>query len=228
VNSTRARFIRLQIELARGGTPDEFLHRTAEIVGEIDALAAQWARAWLAELPPRVAKAIWKQQLGTRAFRRGFVDGVTLGADVFLWAAPELFALVPLTELHLHGGYSDVNALLASPHLRRLRAVRLSGGWDGDRLARRLGKVADLGAVRELDLSHCRITDLGALDLAWAAALRNLTLLRLRCNRLYERGVYNLADAPALAALTRLDVTGNPAARWWTGPRSRNGKQLLY
>jgi uncharacterized protein (TIGR02996 family) len=225
----RARFIRLQIELARGVPDDQFPHRAAEITTALAALAARWARAWLAELPPRAAKAAWAQRLGARAFRRGFVDGVTLPADVFRQAAPVLFDTLPLTELHLHGAARDVTALLAGPHLRRLRAVRLSGNWPGDRLVRRLAKCPDLGAVRELDLSRCRLTDTGALDLVRAPALEKLTSLRLAWNRLGVFGLDELATAPGIAALARLDVTGNPGTRLWTAyTRARYGPRLLF
>src|SRR5438105_4256662 len=87
----RARFIRLQIELARGIPDRHFPERVSEITEELDALAAQWSRAWLAELPAPVAKAIWKRRLGAGAFRRGFVDGVTLETDTFIETAPALF-----------------------------------------------------------------------------------------------------------------------------------------
>jgi uncharacterized protein (TIGR02996 family) len=213
----RARFIRLQIEQARA-TPDEtFPHAAAALTRAIDALAAQWARAWLAERSPRVARAVWNPRAGAAAFRRGFVDGVKLDVDVFLWSAAGLFAAAPITALHLHGGSRGVAAVLAGPDVRRLRSVRLSGRWDGDGLARSLGPAADLGAVRDLDLSGCELTDGGAL-----------TTRRVRANHLTGFGIDSLASAPALAALTHLDVAGNPGARRWSGARvARHGKQLL-
>jgi uncharacterized protein (TIGR02996 family) len=229
VAAARARFIRLQIELARGTPEQQFPERAAEITEELDALAARWTRAWLTELPPAVAKAVWTQRLGAGAFRRGFVDGVTLGADVFLWTAPALFAAAPVTELHLHGGFGHTNALLASPYLHRLRAVRLSGGWDGDQIARRLVRCPELGAVRELDLSGCRLTDLGARALALARVLKPLAVLRVRWNRLTGSGIDALATAPALAGLDRLDVTGNPNVHWWLdGANGRYGNKLVF
>jgi uncharacterized protein (TIGR02996 family) len=225
----RARFIRLQIELARGVPNSGFPHRTAELTEELDALAGQWARAWLTELPPNVAKAVWRLRLGASAFRRGFVDGVTLGAEMFLRTATALFAAAPVTELHLHGSFSDVKTLLTNPNLHRLRAVRFSGGWEGNQLARRLEKCREFGAIRELDLSQCRLNDLGALDLACSPALRNLTVLRVRWNRLTSSGVWSLTSAPTLAALETLDVTGNPGVRWWTADaRARHGNKLVF
>lgn len=215
VAAARARFIRLQIELARGVPAQHFPERTAEITEELTALAAQWARAWLTELPAPVAKSIWKQHLGAGAFRRGFVDGVTLETDTFIETAPALFAATPLTELHLHGGENHTKTALTSPHLKRLRAVRLSGSWDGNRIARHLGRCPDLGAVRTLDLSNCRLRNVGAFDLVRAPALTNLSVLRLQWNRLSELGVSALALAPEIAAITTLDVIGNPGVRSW-------------
>ena len=229
VAKARARFVRLQIELARGTPEQHFPQRASEITEELDASAARWARAWLAELPAPVAKAIWNQRLGAGAFRRGFVDGVTLDTDVFLRTAPALFAAAPVTELHLHGSYGDTCDALASPFLRRLHAVRLSGSWDGNRIARRLAKCHDLGAVRELDLSGCRLADSGALDLVRSSALRTCSVLRVRQNRLTGYGIDVLADAPALAALATLDVTGNPDVRWWAeGARWQYQNKLVF
>ncbi len=229
VASARARFIRLQIELAHGTPDEDYPQHASEITEELDALVARWARAWLAELPPPVAKAVWKQRLGAGAFRRGFVDGVTLSADVFLRTAPELFAAAPVTSLHLQGGESDVKALFASAYLHRLRAVRLSGGWDGNRIARRIAECSDLGAVRELDLSGCRLNAHGAYALARATALEKLAVLRVRHNRLYEAGIATLALAPTLAALTQLDVTGNPGVCGWTpDARPQYGNRLVF
>jgi uncharacterized protein (TIGR02996 family) len=224
----RARFIRLQIELAHGVPGEHFPERAITLTSELDGLAARWARAWLTELPPAVARAVWAQRLGARAFRRGFVDGVTLGADLFQRTAPALFAATPLTELHIHGGYGDVNTLLAGPNLHRLRAVRLSGGWNGDRIARRLAKCPTLGAVRELDLFGCSLSDDGALDLAYAPALAQLTVLRVRWNRLTVWGIDVLARAPGLAGLTRLDVTGNPGGRGVLPAHWRDGNKLVF
>jgi uncharacterized protein (TIGR02996 family) len=225
----RARFIRLQIALARK-TPDEsYPQPEFELTQEIDALCARWGRAWLAELPGPVAKAVWNQRPGAGAFRRGFVDGVTLGADVFLKTAPALFDAAPITELHLHGGFGDVRALLAGPYVGRLRAVRLSGGWVGNRVARVFAKCPQPGAVRELDLSDCRLSDTGALDLARSTALDRITVLRLRGNRLTGYGIDALATSPALLKLTRLDVTGNPGVRSWTyAERVRYRKRLVF
>lgn len=224
----RARFIRLQIELACGIPAEHFPERTSTITDELEAIATRWSRAWLAELPTPVANAIWKQRLGTRAFRRGFVDGVTLEATLFRQHASELLAAAPITTLHLHGGYADTTFLLMCPNFRRLQIVRLSGGWDGDRIARRLAKCPDLGAIRELDLAGCDLTDTGALDLGGASALGKLSFLCVRHNRLTGFGVGVLVSAPALAAITQLDVTGNPGVRWLTtSTRARYGRRLL-
>jgi hypothetical protein len=153
-----------------------------------------------------------------------------LSADLFIWTAPALFAAAPITDLHLHGGFSDVKAALASPYLCRLRSVRFSGDWEGNEFVRRLGKCRDLGSIRELTLSHCRLTDFGARDLARIRVLGNLTVLRVQWNRLTEDGIDALATAPGLAGLTCLDVTGNYGARQdgWTDLRARYGPRLVF
>jgi uncharacterized protein (TIGR02996 family) len=216
VAMARARFIRLQIELARSDSHSEhFPRRDFDTRQEIDSLASRWMRAWLTELPDSVAAEVWKQRLGVSAFRRGFVDGVRLPPKGFLDNAPALFAAAPVTAAHFHGGYSDINALLTSPHLRRLYSVRFSGSWDGNRIVRRLAKCVDLGDVRELDLSGCGLRDIGALYLARAESLRNLSVLLLRTNKLTSYGIGVIADAPILSSLVSLDVTGNLDVRPW-------------
>jgi hypothetical protein len=152
---------------------------------------------------------------------------VTLSADVFQRHATSLFATAPITSLHLQGGYADIHAILACPNLRLLRVVRLSGSWDGNRLARRLVKCPDLGAIRELDLSGCRLTDSGALNLVRASALGKLSVLRVRQNRLTDYGIDLLASAPSLAAVTQLDVTGNPGVQRWAASAGIQYKSRL-
>ncbi len=212
----RARFIRLQIELANT-SPDTatYPQHNFDLADEIDSLAVRWMRSWLTEFPPQVARAVWSQRLGAGAFRRGFLDGVRLSPKMFLATAPALFAAAPITSLHLHGEYSDgkMTALFTSPHLHKLHAVRLSGGWCGDRIARRLAKCPDLGAVRELDLSGCWLSDHGALDLARSPALARLSVLRVCRNRLTGFGVYMLASASTLSPLARFDAAENPGVR---------------
>jgi uncharacterized protein (TIGR02996 family) len=229
----RARFIRLQIRVAGAGADELLSPELAELTAEILALAARWARVWLAELPGPVATAVREQRRGAAAFQRGFVDGVRLSASAFLWTAPRLFARAPITDMHLHGGFKNVKAALASPYIRRLRAVRLSGGWNGDRFAELfLYFGRSLSGLRELDLSGCQLTDHGARELAHRARLvnlENLTALRVRANLLTEEGIAILATAPGLGALTRLDVAGNPGVRYWTeAVRSRYRVQLVF
>jgi uncharacterized protein (TIGR02996 family) len=226
----RARFIRLQIECARSSSDGETSHPESGRAREIEALAARWARVWFAELPGAVANAVREKRLGAGAFRRGFVDGVTLSASAFLWTAPKLFAAAPVTEMHLHGGFKNVKTALASPYIRRLRGVRLSGGWRGDRFAELFLYFGHaLNALRELDLSGCRLTDHGARELARRSALENLTVLRVRSNLLTEEGIELLATAPGLAKLIRLDVTGNPGVHTWTDEmRFRYRTQLVF
>lgn len=231
VARARARFIRLQIELAAyGREPAHDPHDAFETHRQIDAIAAQWARAWLAELPLPVANALWKLHPGAAAFRRGFVDGVALPAGLFREHAAGLFAATPLTALHLHCGPGTRAAagLLACPHVRRLRSVRLSGGAIGASVAHRLAKCPDLGAVREFDLSGCLLSDAGALDLARFKGLGQLDLLRVRHNRLTAFGIDALASAVPAAAATQIDVSGNPGARLWAARRWERGNRLVF
>jgi uncharacterized protein (TIGR02996 family) len=210
----RARFVRLQVEMARiDPLSDRFPRDYFAAADELAGLAARWLRAWLAELPAAVAAEVWKRRPGADAFRRGFLESVQLPPEVFARVAPELFAAAPVVRVHFHTSYRDINRLLDDPHLGRLRAVRLTGSWDADRLVRRLCKWSPPAGVRELDLSGCGVTDAGAVYLADAGPLGGLSALRLRDNFLTRFGVEVLAGAPALAPVARLDVTGNPGVR---------------
>jgi uncharacterized protein (TIGR02996 family) len=210
----RAQFIRLQIEMSRiDPLSDRFPQDYYGPSADLAALARQWLRAWLAELPTAVAAEVWKRRPGADALRRGFLESVQLPPEVFAAVAPELFAAAPVVRVHFHTSYRDINRLLGDPHLGRLRAVRLTGSWDADRLVRRLCKWSPPAGVGELDLSGCGVTDAGAFHLAAAEPLGGLSTLRLRDNLLSRVGVEVLAGARALALVARLDVTGNPGVR---------------
>jgi uncharacterized protein (TIGR02996 family) len=220
----RARFIRLQIECARC-PPDASFSPHAD---EIDALAARWAREWLMELPAPVAKAVREERRGAGAFRRGFVDGITLSTEAFMWTVPALLAAAPVTEMHIHGAFKGMRTALWSPYISRLRGLRLSGVQDGNRLAG-LVATSSLGEIRELDLSDCRITDLAASYLRRLLSRRRPTVLRVRRNLLTEDGIDHIASVLCHEPLAQLDVTGNPGARNWTdAQRARYGNRLVF
>lgn len=213
----RARFTRLQIQQSAAGFGGALpIESPFNVQTEIDALARVWARAWLAELSPPVANAVWNQRLGAGAFRRGFVDGVTLPVRLFREHAEGLFAASPVTALQLHGGLGarQTAALFAAPHFRRLRAVRLSGGAIGARVTHQLAKSSDLGAVRDLDLSGCELGDQSASVLARFVERSALDVLRVRNNRLTWVGIDELLAAARSTPHTRIVIGGNPGASW--------------
>ena len=70
--------------------------------------------------------------LAEGAYYRGFIEQVSIKAAKFLEMADEIFSLAPIRQLTItyakglkHDEYGLWRALLASPHLERIRALRL-------------------------------------------------------------------------------------------------------
>jgi uncharacterized protein (TIGR02996 family) len=163
-----AELVRVQIELARLAEEDE--RRPALLARQVWLLARhtkEWGR------PMRGLARRWE-------FRRGFVEGVTLPAERFPARAEKLFARAPLRHLHLAGLEDDealaacsqmsqireltlstalfsyptrrFQTLLGSPHLRRLRSLRLCRGelHNVD-----LQTIVSLPDLEQLELQGC-------------------------------------------------------------------------
>jgi hypothetical protein len=123
-------------------------------------------------------------------------------------------ALANLTHLLLHpkadGSWSDdtpyiklagVQAVLRSPHLRRLTHLRLRMAEFGDEGCKEIVASGALGRLKVLDLRHGTITDEGARILAACPDVVNLEVLDLAGNELTKEGVERLkAAVPHLLA----------------------------
>lgn len=101
-------------------------------------------------------------------FHRGFVEHVAMRASRFLEIADELFALAPIRHLTLtyckgpeHDNRRVLEAVLASPHLARIRSLQFPG--------RVLGN-------NEVELNH--LTDADLARIAASPYLAGLTYLR--------------------------------------------------
>src|SRR5215213_6729162 len=81
----RAEFIRVQVELAR---LPFYEPRHADLNRRAEILLAPWRRKW--RLPHLAAH---------QAFRRGFVERITLNAELFISRAAELFGQCPLRRI---------------------------------------------------------------------------------------------------------------------------------
>jgi uncharacterized protein (TIGR02996 family) len=167
---SRAEFIRLQCALANLSDTDA--SRWALLARERQLLW-QHGKGWAGALRRRVQRY---------AFRRGFVEDITLSADNFLQHGNELFRLAPLRRVRLLEAENRMSVLGASPLLGRLVGLDLrhTGGMDAE-YARPLLRSPHLGGLREL-------------------CVRGTGL----CN---GSGIRALADCPGVAGLTTLDVS---------------------
>jgi uncharacterized protein (TIGR02996 family) len=202
----RAEFIRVQIELARGGLSEE--RRVGLRSRERELLLAHRPR-WDAELPAGLAAGC--------DYERGFARYRGPTGPLAEAAPPEEPALAFAGEID----WFDIRALF--PHLtplRRSRApgLRIPGPW----LAQFLS-AHDLSRLRGLDVGDHEGHESGALgdedcaSLANAPGLAGLTALVLHGNDLTVAGLEALAASPYLTSLKTLHVAMSPA-NWGEGP----------
>jgi uncharacterized protein (TIGR02996 family) len=97
--------------------------------------------------------------------------------------------------------------LLASPHLRRLRALDISDNVDMNGAAEALAQSPVLGQLTALVLC---LFDPGVVNsLVQAPFIPRLERLHLPCNQVGPHAAERLADWPALATVTDLDLSDN-------------------
>jgi hypothetical protein len=157
-------------------------------VSMIDFRAGGALRPWLLDdLEPLISRGL----VGWPQLYRGFVERVGMRAAGFLECAPELFALAPIRYLVLIGVPQVVDALAASPHLRRIRSLSLPRYSGEDELTEQ--------TVRTLLASP---------------HLANLVHLRLvHQHRVTPRAYEEIATAPTLPLLSSFEVYELPH-RW--------------
>jgi hypothetical protein len=220
----RAEFIRVQCELARLVLPDE---RWSQLEERKDALEAYRER-WANELPkldgvrwnpidfPRgFVWDIWCDD--AEAFRRNaaaiFVSAPIQSARFIrlrslgpVLEVPELSRIRRLILERFALGPADAQALAASPHVRNLAALHLSGNRIGDAGAKALAASPHLLRLDNLDLGHNRIGDKGAAALAASPVVSTLSHLGLAGSLLTNAGAMALASSPHLGRLTGLTL----------------------
>ena len=158
----RGRFIRMSLDLAR---LDPEAPRATILAVEVGELADQHGASWAGPVAALVAHYV---------FHRGFVAEVTLTARALLDHAPQLFAAAPIQHLNLTGTSGLEAELFGSPHLARIRSLRLNQcGLDDDAL-RLLADSPHLGELRWLSLLFNRIGLPGAEALAASKRLPRL------------------------------------------------------
>jgi uncharacterized protein (TIGR02996 family) len=252
-DAPRAELIRVQVRLAQLAPYDpareELIQREQELLG-------LHGRRWYSALPRFVRHV-------EHEMRRGFVSDVQMTTGEFLRRASRLFTLAPIDSVRLTRGRAwmaglagcpalarlttlqvpscewtteDLNELLSSPYLTRLRSLELSDNWLGLEGARRLADWLGLGRLSYLGLASTGMRDDGVqallesphlgrlegLDLSAVSLPRETGKLIARCARLAglrrlwaRKGTLNdarLADAlarPALQSLEYLDLSGS-------------------
>ncbi len=219
----RAELIRVQCELER--LPAD-APRHAELKAREAALWAKHRKEWLAPLKPFASRI---------AFRRGFPDEVLVQGKVFLAHAETVLSAAPVFNLRLRNSKEQIEAIGASPVLRRLSSLSLYWNQIGMNRARvflaspnlvnlttldlddnsirldglRALTAADMPRLRHLNLRANVLGDEGAAILAASPFLSRVRKLGLAYNGIGDAGAAALAASPHLRALTLLDVRHN-------------------
>jgi uncharacterized protein (TIGR02996 family) len=215
----RAEFIRLQCRLASLPQVDEsrgilearlevLLRRNwEEWVGPLREIAGpkydRYSEGWL-------RRAYHPE--GLQRFRRGFVDRLTLDAELFLANAGKLASLVPLRHLALLGAGRCARTLADCPRLANLRVLAFSDYWDAPLKHQDVPALAAssyLGGMTALFLGMNYLGDDGVEALAQAPWLASLNTIDLTENGLSERAITALTECPHLLRLTHLSLERN-------------------
>ncbi len=139
--------------------------------------------------------------------------GVSVAGLRAVVASPHLHRLrvLHLNECGLRGE-EGVRPLADSPQLARLTDLSLRENALGDRGVRVLAASANCGRLVSLDLAGCGVTDAGAEALARSPHLGRLEWLYLYENRLTQRGVRALAYSRHLARVLEVWLWDNRIA----------------
>jgi uncharacterized protein (TIGR02996 family) len=213
-NAARARFIRLQIDLAR--CPPSGWFAKSDRLCEVARLAGEFATHWLGELPKWAAAQTRGQRFGADDFPRGFLDSLTVSPGTFAAQGDQLLDVAPIQRLVAPGllKRKAAQTFFHSPCLLRIRALALPDA-DADLIASLVSASPVLSGLEELDLSGSGLTDRSAAVLARAADLGNLRTLRSHRSRLTASGAAALLSAAWLPKLEALDIRDTPGSYWW-------------
>jgi len=177
-------------------------------VSTIDFRAGDALRPWFVD---DVAPLISRGLVGWPQVYRGFIERVGIRARGFLESAAELFDVAPIRHLVVIGVPQVVDALAASPHLRRIRSLSLP-----------------------LYSPEDELTDDMVRTLVASPNLGNLVHLRLvHQRRLTVRAYEDIVTAPTLPQLSSFEVYRLPH-RWEPNdpgiydPRSRTGRMIGF
>jgi hypothetical protein len=134
----------------------------------------------------------------------------------FLGRAEELFRLAPIRHVWLPGANDHLGALLHTPFLRRLTGLDLPWNyfdWDRARQWTALLASPRLKQLRALRLEKTRgggtLAEASFRALLRTGHFKHLAELDLMDQELSDRHIKALAGWPCLAKVRRLDLTGN-------------------
>jgi uncharacterized protein (TIGR02996 family) len=191
----RAEFIRVQCELARlpldGPRAGKLRNREQALLG-----GNRW-RQWAGSL------AAFADEFH---YRRGFVEGLTLGAAAFLRHTAAILAAAPLSHVRLTDAWEEIDKLAASPHLERIRRLSLWGNHLRDEDVSRLAESPHLAYLEWLDLGWNLIGPAGAEALAQSPHFLSLSFLDLSSNELGAAGARALARSIFFQPLQALSL----------------------
>jgi uncharacterized protein (TIGR02996 family) len=228
-DADRAEFIRAQIRLHTLSVDDP---AHAKLVERVQSLQQEHGMEWIRQLPA-IPGIHWE------IFDRGFISTARFDTPgLYFSHARQVFEAAPISELRLHTFYWDsaerlaqssylkqirildledgnrigikgVEALADSPHLNRLRELKLQGNALGSSAVRALANCPALSELRLLDLGRNDLYDEGAKALAQSHYLSNLNQLSLGWTRMTEAGLESLAATKHLTQLKFLYLSGN-------------------
>jgi uncharacterized protein (TIGR02996 family) len=230
----RGEFIRVQCELAAMHRYDP---RRTDLEDRDNTLLKKHARRW-AEPLLRYVKRL--------EFRRGFVERISVSADLFLDQARYLFEAAPIRHLHLGKprdqmprlvscpylagiqvlslvsgklGSTRIAQLAASPHLHRVETLKLSSNDMGLSGLRALVASSDLPRLRRLEVNSNELDDAAIVEAVSCPRFDRIQHLNVCANDIGGEGWQALVNSPYTSALQTLDL-GH------TGPRAQGGNIL--
>jgi uncharacterized protein (TIGR02996 family) len=196
--SDRAEFIRLQIRHDRMARHDP--ERPA-LWSVIQQIARAHHVEWVNHLP-QFPGVHWE------IFDRGFISTVRFDdPDAYFASAKQVFAAAPIQEVRLHQfRWVEATRLADSPYLTRVRTLDLNdGNHVANQGVEALMRSPQLTNLRALKLGRNYLGSAGVRAIAESPYVRTLCVLKLERNDLYD-GLRYLAASPPMTGLEHLDL----------------------
>lgn len=206
----RAEFIRVQVELSR-----------LEGLAEPDAAATEAEERLYDRAEEMIEEHAWHLGLPEipgvewgggphHGFERGFMTRVIVDdADAFCSRLGEVFAVAPVTKVQMDGANdAALTAVAGSPHLARLRGLRVTYGSVGDAGVLALAEAPYAARLRTLCLFACKVGPDGAAAIASSPHLAGLEDLTLNACPIGAAGAEAILRSPTLIRLELVDLRG--------------------